>query len=468
MDVKEVLRLADDLIFTKTGKHLDDLEQAILRGTVQGEKYSKIAEENHCTHGHVKDVASQLWNILSQELGEDVRKSNFRATLERLQFSNVLNFTKDIVQIGSVNVCGDTPQSSEVAQNPEAKVSKRKSPQEKTRKIYRDLSDAPDISSFYGCTEELTILEKWIVCQRCRLVTLLGISGIGKTTLAVKLVEQIKDKFEYVIWRSLRTSPPPETIQRNLLQFFYNQEETELPVSRDEQLSQLKLYLQKYRCLVILDDLQMIFTSGQLAGYYKPGYEDYGLLFKLIGELSHHSCFILIGWEAPIEIIPLTGENTPIRSLHLNGLGIAASKILTEKGLVKNEKWEDLINTYRGNPLWLKSVATMIRDLFNGRVSDYIKYDSLFLGNDLLAILNQQYQRLSELEKTLISLLARETESLTTTKLLEETKLSPSELFNGIQSLVRRSLIEKQEQDNQTLFTLAPIIREYIQQIAGL
>ena len=98
----------------------------------------------------------------------------------------------------------------------------------------------------------------------------------------------------------------------------------------------------------------------------------------------------------------------------------------------------------------------------NGRVSDYIKYDSLFLGNDLLAILNQQYQRLSELEKTLISLLARETEFITTAKLLEQTKLSPSELFNGIQSLVRRSLIEKQEQDNQTVFTLAPIIREYI------
>lgn len=83
MDIKEVLKLADNLFFAKTGNHLDDLQEAILRGTVRGKRYSQIAEDFHCSEGYVRNVASQLWKILSEVVGEEVSKSNFRATLER-------------------------------------------------------------------------------------------------------------------------------------------------------------------------------------------------------------------------------------------------------------------------------------------------------------------------------------------------------------------------------------------------
>jgi predicted ATPase len=320
----------------------------------------------------------------------------------------------------------------------------------------------PEASPFYGRTEELATLEQWIVEERCRLVTLLGMSGIGKTALVVQLVERIKDNFDYVIWRSLRFSPPAEAIQRNLLQFFSSQQETELPSSTDEQLWQLMDYLRKYRCLVILDKVEMIFSSGQLAGCYKPGYEDYGSLFRRVGKLSHNSCFVLSSWEPPIELVALTGENTPIRSFPLKGLGVAAGDIFKEKGLVEEDIWEDLIHAYRGNPLWLKIVATMIRDLFNGRASEYLKYNTLLLCEELKAILNQQFQRLSDLEKEVISCIGSQAEPVATAKLLEDIQISPSELFSAIQSLERRSWIEKQAQDNQTVFTLAPVVRQYV------
>lgn len=72
----------------------------------------------------------------------------------------------------------------------------------------QDWGEAIDVSVFYGRAEELATLEQWLVDDRCRLVALLGMGGIGKTALSVKLAEQLQDKFEYVIWRSLRNAPP--------------------------------------------------------------------------------------------------------------------------------------------------------------------------------------------------------------------------------------------------------------------
>ncbi|WP_306426844.1 hypothetical protein [Nostoc sp. CHAB 5836] len=67
---------------------------------------------------------------------------------------------------------------------------------------------------FCGRTEELGTLKHWISAESsnktipCRLITLLGMSGIGKTWLSVKLAQQIQDRFEFVIWRSLLPAAP--------------------------------------------------------------------------------------------------------------------------------------------------------------------------------------------------------------------------------------------------------------------
>jgi hypothetical protein len=86
---KEVLKLADDIVFAKTGKHLDHLQEGILRGTWQRQKYPEIAKTLHRSEAHVKKVASKLWKLLSETLGEDINQSNFASTVERWQFSIV-------------------------------------------------------------------------------------------------------------------------------------------------------------------------------------------------------------------------------------------------------------------------------------------------------------------------------------------------------------------------------------------
>ncbi|PSB50135.1 ATPase [filamentous cyanobacterium Phorm 6] len=468
MDVKKVLKLADNLVFTKTGEHLDDLQQAILRGAWKGQRYSKIAEESHCTEGHVRNVASELWQVLSDVLGENVNKLNFRSALERSQFAYFSNYGKNSLQIGNVNVCDNSLQSSEIpkSRSPSTPTSDTSQPQ--TRLDLADaphissLSDSPDGDSSHARTSELATLEKWIVQEKCNLAAILGISGIGKTALSLHLIQKIQHNFECVIWRSLRHSPPLETTLKNLLEFLLNKPEIELPTSIPDRLSLLMEYLRKNRCLIILDDVQTILGSGQLAGNYRPECENYSILLRQIGETTHNSCLILNSWEPPREITALKGENSPVRSLQLKGIGTAAAEIFRNKKLLNPEKWENLINAYRGNPLWLKIVATTIQEIFRGRVAEFLKYDMLFLGEELAATLHPQINRLSELEKKLISRLSREANPVSIEQLLKDADLSPSELFNGLQSLGRRSLVEIEEQENETLFNVCPVVRQYV------
>ncbi len=70
-----------------------------------------------------------------------------------------------------------------------------------------DWGDAPDVSVFYGRASELAVLEQWIVTDRCRLVAILGMGGIGKTDFSIKLAQNIQESFEFVIWRKLLNAP---------------------------------------------------------------------------------------------------------------------------------------------------------------------------------------------------------------------------------------------------------------------
>ncbi|MEG4318322.1 MULTISPECIES: hypothetical protein [unclassified Microcoleus] len=219
-------------------------------------------------------------------------------------------------------------------------------------------------------------------------------------------------------------------------------------------------YLRSHRCLIVLDDVQTIFSSRQLAGNYKPSYENYGTFFKQIAESCHNSCLVLLSWEKPREIPALEGEHKNCQTLQLNGLGESARELFTEKGLLESEKWSELIELYGGNPLWLNIVATIIQDLFDGKVSAFLSYDSLVLG-DLEYLLHQHFQRLSEPEKQVMSWLANETAAVEISNKPKTIELSPSEFLKALESLRRRSLIEKVYL-GRTLFSVQRAIAEYV------
>ncbi len=124
-----------------------------------------------------------------------------------------------------------------------------------------DWGEAPDVSLFYGRTDELATLKHWILTDRCRLVTLLGMGGMGKTYLSVKLSQHIQDNFEFVIWRSLLPNLPLKDLLAELIAFLSNGQDTDLPESIHRRISQLIRYLQIHRCLIVLDKAETVVKS---------------------------------------------------------------------------------------------------------------------------------------------------------------------------------------------------------------
>ncbi|MDZ7967417.1 MAG: NB-ARC domain-containing protein [Nostoc sp. DedSLP03] len=352
-----------------------------------------------------------------------------------------------------------------------------------------DWGEAIFNSAFYGRVEELITLEQWILNEQCQLVALLGIGGIGKTALSVKFAQKIQDNFEYVIWRSLREAPPVKIILGNLIQFLSDEQETEsnLPESFSDRVSRLLYYLQNYRCLAILDNAESILRSGSRAGLYREGYEEYGELLRRVGEASHQSCLVLTSREKPREIALLEGQALPVRSLPLNGLKVTeGQEILKLKGLsAAEDEWKVMIERYAGNPLALKIVATTIQDVFDGNVTGFLQQDTAVFG-DIRDILEQQFERLSDLEKEIMYWLAINREPMALPELRNDITLQvpQAKLMEAVESLLRRSLIEKTSlqdparsllprkgtpmptptliEKSKALFTLQPVVMEYM------
>ena len=462
MELKEVLRFADEKVFAKTGKHLDDLQEAILKETLQGRKYAaKVAKDRDCSEGYVRVAAAELWKLLSEVLGEEVSKVNVRAILERAKFYNfspTIN-SENVTVNNNVNICQEKARSPTPPQNP----------QQTPTQPHIDLGDAPEIfrffdslrDSFASRTPQLSTLENWIIQQRTRLIALLGISGIGKTTLSLGLINQIKAQFDYVIYRSLRFSPTLEATLTNLLQIF--PQPTETPQNIDTKISQLLNHLRNYRCLIVLDDVQMLFCSGQPPGEYKSECENYQLFFKLIAEVSHQSCLMLNSSEKPREIVRLEKAYHPVRSFELGSLGIAAKEILKSEKLSDEETWETLIDIYQGNPLWLELTATLILELFGGRVSEFLQCEMPILDEGLQSQLSQQFQRLTPPELAVVTHFANLAEPVAVTYFFNKIPLSSSEIVNAVRSLRSRFLLDAVEEEKITLFSLNPVLKQYVQ-----
>lgn len=317
----------------------------------------------------------------------------------------------------------------------------------------QDWDEDIDVSQFYGRSEELQTLKQWVFEKRCKVVTLLGMGGIGKTTIATRFAKQAQDQFDVICWRSLRNAPPLDTLLRDLVVFLSRQQDLQAD------LKQLLHWCQQTRCLLIFDNVETILQPDHLAGQYRSGFEPYGDLFRLMGTGNHQSCLLLTSREKPRDIAPLEGDEW-VRSLLLKGSLEAALGVINAKQLMGTDSEKQaLAECYSCSPLALKIAAGSIQDLFDRNIALFLAEGTIFF-NGVRRLLNQQFERLSTLEQSILYWLAINRGWTSITELATDITplVAKPDLLEALESLVWRNLIERQSGQ----YTLQPVVMEFV------
>jgi WD40 repeat protein/transcriptional regulator with XRE-family HTH domain len=332
-----------------------------------------------------------------------------------------------------------------------------------------DWGDALDVHEFYGREAERLQMEQWVVEERCQVVGVLGMGGIGKSALSVTFMHQVASLFQAVVFRSVRDAPPCQDLLADFLWVLLPQPRPSLPSSIERRVDLLLECLQMQRCLLVLDNLEVLLQEHDARGRYRVGYEDYGALLRRVAETAHQSCLLFTSRESPAELVHQESRQNSMRSLRLAGLELeACEQLFEEREIVGNRQGQLLLaQMYAGNPLALNIVAEAIAELFGGEIAPFLEQGEVIF-NTIRDLLAEQFARLSATEQALLFWLAIVREPLGVDEL--QAMLVPPvarvQVREALAALRRRSLVERGKagaaDDTQTTYTLQSVVLEYV------
>jgi WD40 repeat protein len=455
IDLEDAVVIVEQLL--PNGK-LSPIQLAVFRGAWEDLSYQKIARQAGYDVGHVRNIGVRMWSLLTCSFGEKVTKLNLHGTFRR--------FLEEQYSLAAVDVSlplgtADAPPTRSTERLPQRQVESisltelADSRQERIRQRI-DWGEAIDASIFYGRSTELELLTTSMRIDRCRVVSICGMAGIGKTTLAVKIAQLLAEDFDRIIWISLRDAPPiaemlDDTIRRLVPDLRDKKILGDIPAA----IAALIKSLSQQHYLLIFDNFDAVLTKNTNL----EEQSNYLELLKLVAEVKHNSCLLLTTREKPAIIAALAGETLPVRSISLVGLErSAAGQLLGDKGLIDRSSCDRLVKNYAGHPLALKFVAATIQDLFAGDIDSFIT-EGASSFDELDRFLTPQFDLLTPLAQKLLYWLAIHRTSIDLQQL--QTGIGASATRGEIQAallvLQRRSLIERDPKG----FTLHPVVMEF-------
>jgi WD40 repeat protein len=416
MEFEQTLEIVNRILNHKIARSLTEVETSLLFGAWHNLSYDRIADRSGYSVNYLqRDLGPKFWKLLSDVLGRQVNKTNLRS---------ILTYLNPIIEVQS------------------------------QIQTVTDWGEAIDTSTFHGRISEIETLTEWIVRDRCRLIAIVGMGGMGKSTLAAKVARLLAGEFEYVIWRSLRNAPPLEILLAELVAFVSEQQDIQATPER------LLYWLQQHRCFVILDNQETILKPGDRAGYYQSDFTNYGDLLQLLGEAYHQSCVLLTSREKSAEVGIFEDDSGMVRSFTLRGSWEASLALIDSHQLVGSQVEKNrLCELYSCKPLALKMVVASIQSLFDRQIAAFLKTETLVFSN-IRRLLDHQFQRLSSLEQTIMYWLAIERDWTTIAELHAEIvpAVNLASLLESLESLTWRSLIEQRSGK----YSQQPVVMEYV------
>jgi WD40 repeat protein/DNA-binding Xre family transcriptional regulator len=276
--------------------------------------------------------------------------------------------------------------------------------QSKETKI--DWGEATNNSGFFDLsarTKELETLKQSIIEDKCRIILIEGMNGMGKAHLSYQLVQQIKNSFDYVIIRSLGKYESIDELLNDWLSFLYDEEDVE-ELEIKEKINKLIVKLESSRCLLILTNIEGKLDKESLV-FEESNYE---LLSKNIAEKQKKSCLVVTSSIEPKKTEKVLRENKFARRLKIEPLPVEAIKnIFNSIGSFEGteENWKELTDTYKGNPFILVNVAHNISHSFGGNINNFINFKD-FVFNGIEDFIKEQLESLSDTERNVMYWLA--------------------------------------------------------------
>lgn len=272
----------------------------------------------------------------------------------------------------------------------------------------------PPVRNWVQRTKEIEILKTTILNSDITAISIVGLPGIGKTTLVSQLIRQLHTEntpFTSAAWQSLQSAtgkaPPCDRTIDSLLFILSNGEITAAVNPQNDcgkKTENLLKILREKPCLLVFDRAETLLKTGEAkaAGYFAEDCAEYAWLFKQLLETEHQSKIIFTSRESLAELPP-----TVTREIQLNGLDRdSAISLLQSFNLTANpEELAEMGDRYSGHPKALQLVAALIRDdtEFQGNVGNFLHQRDWLLIRDIESAIDEMIARLGDGEQTCLS-----------------------------------------------------------------
>ncbi|MGR3277079.1 NB-ARC domain-containing protein [Acaryochloris marina NIES-2412] len=449
LELQEALELVDQWLFVKEDRRLKETEKILFTASWLDQSYEEAAANSGYNTGYLQAIGPHFWRTLTHVLEEKVTKKKLKTILkykaaelsQNAYSSSVADIEKESAQSSELVILGRRP---------------------------------PMLSQYFGYKPELAMLRQSVLETQC--VVVVGQAGVGKSSLASKLLESFKltdeNHFELVIWQSIQVH---ENLNSLLKEIFRCLNLKSYSSSKDlsSQIQDLLQTLNRKRCLIVLDGIEGILVGGSPDHPYGQN-EAYQWFFREVIEQNHHSCFLMTSREPFADLTYAEESGQSVRVIDLKGLGKDAYAFLESQGLTdQDDDFRNLIQRYRANPLSLKLVVNRIHKFFGGNVKAFLQCDTILIGEPIQRALKQQFNSglWTSLERSIMSILVQLTQKADNVLFYdvfealkaENGDISMSGFMAAVSNLCDRSLLEKtSDEEGQIMLSLQPMIKKFL------
>ncbi|BAY37231.1 TPR repeat protein [Nostoc sp. NIES-2111] len=368
MGAEEALELLDSLVFRTTGERLDTAQRTLLRNLWEDERrtYQNISDICGYTEAHLKAVGAELWQILTDVLGEKVSKSNFFSVVQR--FGRLQTLPKMSPILSSVVNNG---KQQELDYN------------------------------FVGRDREIAELNNYVM-RGAKIILIQGEGGVGKTTLARRYLKT-QGYYLLELWMAKESQNivSVESVVEEWLRVDFNEEPgKEFGIN----LERLRRKLRDAACKigVLIDNLESALDrNGRIIASRRPYVE----LLRVLADPSIQSITLITSRERLYE------SGVDVTFYSLGGLDESTWLKFCASCQIKSDSTalSEMCRAYGGNAKAMQIISGTITTDFEGDADVYWRENKndLLIEPELKNLVASQFDRLEQMDSEAYRLLCR-------------------------------------------------------------